>query len=127
MTKPNPRIGASLDELLEEDGTLAEANALALKRTLAWQVTKTMQEQRITKTEMARRMKTSRASLDRLLDPENASITLSTMDKAAVVLGKRLCLDLVDAGVRRDSSFAARPPAGPTDSVGGRQGVRRPA
>ncbi len=99
MTKPNPRIGASLDELLEEDGTLAEANALALKRTLAWQVTKTMQEQRITKTEMARRMKTSRASLDRLLDPGNASITLSTMDKAAVVLGKRLRLDLVDAGV----------------------------
>ena len=99
MTKPNPRIGVSLDELLEEDGTLAEANALALKRALAWQVTETMHEQKITKTEMARRMKTSRAALDRLLDPGNASITLSTMGKAAVVLGKRLRMDLVDAGV----------------------------
>lgn len=93
----NPYIGSSLDDLLEEDGALAEINAIALKRVLAWQIEQAMVENKLTKTKMAKRMKTSRASLDRLLDPENTSVTLSTMERAAKIVGKRLRIDLVDA------------------------------
>lgn len=97
MTKDrNPHIGSSLDDLLDEDGVLAEANAIAVKRALAWQVRQTMTAEMLSKSEMARRMRTSRAALERLLDPENPSVTLLTMDKAAAVLGKRLRLELVD-------------------------------
>ena len=93
----NPYIGSSLDDLLEEDGALAEINAIALKRVLAWQISQAMVENKLTKTKMAKQMKTSRASLDRLLDPENTSVTLSTMERAAKIVGKRLRIDLVDA------------------------------
>ncbi len=93
----NPYIGSSLDELLEEDGILAETDAIALKRVLAWQIEQAMEEKGLTKTEMASRMNTSRAALNRLLDPENASVTLNTIERAARVVGKRLQLDLVDA------------------------------
>ena len=93
----NPYIGSSLDDLLEEDGALAEINAIALKRVLAWQIEQAMVENKLTKTKMAKQMKTSRASLDRLLDPENTSVTLSTMERAAKIVGKRLRIDLVDA------------------------------
>lgn len=97
MTAPrNPHIGSALDDLLQEDGVLAEAHALAIKRTLAWQVTQTMAEENLSKSEMARRMHTSRAALNRLLDPDNPSVTLLTMDKVAAVLGKRLRVELVD-------------------------------
>ncbi len=93
----NPYIGSSLDDLLEEDGALAEINAIALKRVLAWQISQAMVENKLTKTKMAKQMKTSRASLDRLLDPENTSVTLSTIERAAKIVGKRLRIDLVDA------------------------------
>ena len=93
----NPYIGSSLDDLLEEDGALAEINAIALKRVLAWQIEQAMVENKLTKTKMAKQMKTSRASLDRLLDPENTSVTLSTIERAAKIVGKRLRIDLVDA------------------------------
>lgn len=92
----NPHIGSSLDDLLEEDGVLAEARAIAIKRTLAWQVSRTMEAEKLSKAEMARRMRTSRAALNRLLNPNNPSVTLLTMDKAASVLGKRLKVELVD-------------------------------
>ncbi|MCB2100671.1 MAG: XRE family transcriptional regulator [Rhodobacterales bacterium] len=97
MTKPpTPHMGSTLDDLLEEDGTLAEAHAVAIKRTLAWQLSRTMAAENLSKSEMARRMRTSRAALNRLLDPDNPSVTLLTLDKAAAVLGKRLTVDLVD-------------------------------
>ena len=92
----NPHIGSTLDDLLEEDGTLAEAHAIAIKRILVWQVSQTMAEENLSKSEMARRMHTSRAALNRLLDPNNPSVTVLTMDKAAAVLGKRLRVELVD-------------------------------
>ena len=92
----NPHIGSSLDELLEEDGLLAEVSAIAIKRVLAWQVAQSMSSQGISKTQMAEQMKTSRTSLDRLLDPENTSVTLKTLERAAAVLGKRLQIALVD-------------------------------
>jgi len=87
-------VGSSLDEFLAEDGTLAEAEAAALKRVIAWQVTRGMDKQRISRSDMARAMRTSRAALDRLLDPKNESVTLRTMARAAKVLGKRLRLEL---------------------------------
>ena len=91
----NPYIGSSLDDLLEEDGVLEEVEAMALKRVLAWQVQELMKEKGLTKTAMAQEMNTSRASLDRLLDPENTSVTLNTMVNAAKAVGKRLRIDLV--------------------------------
>ena len=87
-------IGSSFDDLLVEDGTLADTEAAALKRVIAWQVERGMNEKQISKSDMARAMRTSRAALDRLLDPRNESMTLRTMTRAAKVLGKRLRLEL---------------------------------
>ncbi|NEO11430.1 MAG: XRE family transcriptional regulator [Moorea sp. SIO4G2] len=95
----NPYIGSSLDALLEEDNILAEVEAVALKRVLAWQIEQGMLEKGLTKTEMTQVMKTSRAALDSLLDPNNTSVTLSTIERAANALGKRLQLQLVDSEV----------------------------
>ena len=93
----NPCIGSSFDDLLEEEGVLSEVTAVALKRVLAWQVLQEMQKRGLSKSQMAVAMSTSRTSLDRLLDPGNTSVTLKTMDRAAVILGKRLRIELVDA------------------------------
>lgn len=92
----NPHIGSSLDELLDGDGLLSEVSAIAIKRVLAWQVAESMSTQGLNKSQMAEQMRTSRTSLDRLLDPENTSVTLKTLDRAATVLGKRLQIELVD-------------------------------
>ncbi len=92
----NSHVGSSLDDLLEEDGILAEVNAIALKRVLAWQILQEMGKKGLSKSQMAASMSTSRSSLDRLLDPANTSVTLKTMDRAAAMLGKRLCIELVD-------------------------------
>jgi antitoxin HicB len=88
-------LGSSLDDFLAEEGLLAEAEAVAWKRVVAYQISQLMNEQNVTKTEMARRMQTSRAAVDRLLDPYNESATLITLEKAALVLGKRLQVALV--------------------------------
>jgi plasmid maintenance system antidote protein VapI len=87
-------IGSNFDDFLAEEGLLEETEAIAVKRVLAYQINELMLTQNLTKAEMARRMKTSRAALDRLLDPDNRSVTLHTMDKAARSLGKRLRLSL---------------------------------
>jgi antitoxin HicB len=88
-------IGSNFDDFLAEEGLLEEAEAVAAKRVLAFQISEMMKEQNLSKSEMARRMNTSRAALERLLDPENRSITLYTLDKAARSLGKRLRVTLV--------------------------------
>ena len=88
-------LGSSLDDFLAEEGMLADAEAIAWKRMIAFQIAQLMQEQNVSKTEIARRMQTSRASVDRLLDPENESATLITLEKAALALGKRLQIALV--------------------------------
>ena len=95
----NPHFGSTLDDLLEEDGLLSQAHAIAVKRTLAWQVSQVMAQRKLSKAEMARRMGTSRTALDRFLDPDNPSVTLLTMDKVATVLGKRLKVELADEPV----------------------------
>lgn len=88
-------LGSSLDDYLAEEGQLAEAEAVASKRMLAFQIAKLMAEQRLSKAEMARRMNTSRAAVDRLLDYNTESATLVTLEKAAAALGRRLHVALV--------------------------------
>lgn len=87
-------VGGRLDEFLDDEGMLAEAEAVAVKRVLAYQLAEIMREQRLTKTQLARRMKTSRSALERLLDPENASVTLLTLERAALALGTRIRIEL---------------------------------
>jgi antitoxin HicB len=88
-------IGSNFDDFLQEEGLLTDAEAVAVKRVIAFQVARLMEEQNITKSEMSRRMKTSRAALERLLDPSNESVTLQTLDRAAKALGRRLQIGLV--------------------------------
>ena len=95
MTKRSKHIGSSLDEFLKEDGILAETRAVALKDAIAWQVQQSMEKEKITKVEMARRMRTSRAALDRLLAPGNSSVTLQTLTRAARAVGRDLRIELV--------------------------------
>jgi DNA-binding Xre family transcriptional regulator len=90
MKRKNQHVGSSFDDFLSEEGLLADAEAVAIKRVLAYQLAAMMKDQRITKSELARRMRTSRSALDRLLDPQNASVTLQTLERAAQALGKRL-------------------------------------
>ena len=87
-------IGSDFDSFLAEEGILEETERAAIKRVLAMQLLTLMGEQKLSKAEMARRMETSRAALNRLLDPENKSVTLQTMERAAHVLGKHLHLTL---------------------------------
>jgi len=88
-------LGSSLDDFLLEEGRLAEAEAVAAKRVLAFQISQLMVEQQLTKAEMARRMSTSRAAVDRLLDFDTESATVATLEKAAAALGRRLYIALV--------------------------------
>ena len=88
-------IGSNFDDFLQEEGLLADAEAVAVKRVIAFQVAKLMDEQNLTKSEMSRRMNTSRAALERILDPSNESVTLQTLDRAAKALGRRLQIGLV--------------------------------
>jgi len=87
-------LGSNFDDFLAEEGLLEQAETVALKRVLAFQVEQLMKEQNLSKTEMSRRMKTSRAALERLLDPANQSVTLLTLDRAARALGKHLQISL---------------------------------
>jgi antitoxin HicB len=90
-------IGSSFDEFLEEEGILTETTAVAIKRVIAWQLQKEMEKKHLSKAAMALEMQTSRAALDRLLDPTNVSVTLKTLDRAAAIVGKRIRFELVDA------------------------------
>lgn len=92
--RKNPHIGNDLDSFLEQEGILHEAEVVAAKRVIAWQLGQLMKDQKISKTMMARRMHTSRAVLDRLLDPENTGVTLKTLGKAAAVLGTKISISL---------------------------------
>ncbi len=93
MKKSN--VGSSFDSWLREEGIYEEVAATALKRVLARQLEAAMKEKQLSKAEMARRMRTSRAALDRLLDPEYDAVTLNTLRKAALALGRQVRLELV--------------------------------
>lgn len=90
----NKHIGSSFDDFLKEEGLREDATAHAIKRVLAWQIGQAMAAQGISKSEMAKRMKTSRAQLDRLLDPDNDKVKLDTVQRAAAAVGKTLYLEL---------------------------------
>lgn len=93
----NQHIGSDFEDFLAEEGLLDDANAVAIKRVLAWQIQNEMKNQHINKTNMAKRMQTSRSSLDRLLDEHDTSLTLSTLTSAAQALGKKVKIELVEA------------------------------
>ena len=95
--RKNPHRGSGFEDFLKEEGLLEEVTATAMKRVLVWQIAQAMKKQRVTKSAMAKRMKTSRAALDRLLDAENTSVTLQTMGRAAAALGKELAISFRDA------------------------------
>lgn len=95
MTSRNKHTGSSFDDSLSEEGLLESATDTATKRVLAWELRQLMEQRELTKTALARLMGTSRSSLDRLLDPDNDSVTLQTMQKAARVMGQRLEVRLV--------------------------------
>jgi len=88
-------IGSSLDDLLREDGAYEQVTATAVKRVLARQISREMTAQNISKAAMAKRMQTSRAALDRLLDPESSGVTLNTLFKAATAIGRQIHVELV--------------------------------
>ncbi|WP_322092422.1 XRE family transcriptional regulator [Paraburkholderia bannensis] len=90
----NRHIGGSFDDFLAEEGMLEEATATAMKRVIAWQIQQEMKAQNLTKTELAARMKTSRAALNRLLDENDTSLTLATLASAAAALGKHFIFEL---------------------------------
>ena len=93
MKRKNKRT--SFDSWLDEEGIREEVTAAALKRVLARQIAVAMKRDGITKTEMARRMRASRSTLDRLLDEQNGSVALATLCKAASAVGREVRLDLV--------------------------------
>lgn len=90
----NEHIGSNFDEFLAADAMLEEVTAVAVKRVIAWQIEHEMSAQNLTKTIMAKKMHTSRAALNRLLDKTDTSLTLTTLASAASVLGKTLKIEL---------------------------------
>lgn len=94
MAKRNPRAGSSFDDFLKEDGIYEDVQNAAIKKVLSAKLEAAMFDQNISKTDMARRLKTSRSQLDRLLDPDNETITLQTASRAAAVLGMTLEINL---------------------------------
>ena len=95
MKGRNPHHGSSFEQFLKEEDIHRSAKSHALKRVLAWQFQQAMKARKITKVEMARRMGTSRAHLDRLLDPENDKVQLDTVQRAAEAVGRSIHLELV--------------------------------
>jgi DNA-binding Xre family transcriptional regulator len=90
MNMGKKHIGSSFDDFLQEEAMLEDATAVALKRVIAWQIAEEMKVQQITKTELAKRMHTSRAALNRLLDETDPSLTLTTLASAAAALGRKV-------------------------------------
>jgi antitoxin HicB len=89
----NPHIGSDFDDFLKEEGIREEVVAAAIKRVISWQLLEAMNAKRITKTEMAARMHTSRAVVNRLLDEEDTSVTLATLARASMALGVPLKIE----------------------------------
>jgi len=86
--------GSDFDEFLREEGILEEVTARALKRLLALQVSDAMEESRMTKTQLAEKLQTSRSQLDRLLDPDNTAVTLDSLERLAQAVGRHLKVEL---------------------------------
>lgn len=87
-------IGSDFDDFLKQDGLLAECEAGALKRVVAWQIEREMKRRKISRAKLASRLKTSRATLDRLFAQNESSVTLQLLEQAALALGRRLKIEL---------------------------------
>jgi predicted XRE-type DNA-binding protein len=87
-------LGGDFDDFLRDEGILDQAEAIATKRVIAYQIALEMRRRAMTRTELARRMDTSRSAVERLLDPANPSVTLLTLERAARAVGKRLTVQL---------------------------------
>lgn len=94
-TMENKYIGSSFDNFLEAEGIKQEVEAGAVKKLISYQLLEVIKKKNFTKTELAHQLGTSRTAVNRLLDPENESVTLLTLTKAATVLGKQLKLELI--------------------------------
>ena len=99
-------IGSDFDDFLEEDGTQEDVTAAAMKRVIAWQLSQAMKQRHITKTEMARRMRTSRSVINRLLDTNDTSVTLATLARASVAVGASFSIQLSDGSNPIDGGVA---------------------
>ena len=87
-------VGSNFDDFLAEEAMLDDATATAVKRVIAWQIEQEMKAQKLTKTALASKMRTSRAALNRLLDASDTSLTLTTLASAAAALGKHVKIEL---------------------------------
>jgi antitoxin HicB len=99
MKKPNRHLGPPFDEFLHEQGIFDDVEKLATKKVIALQLQAHMDAGNISKTEMAKRINTSRSQLDRVLDPENTSVSLDTLERAAFAIGRRLRISLEELPV----------------------------
>lgn len=90
----NKHLGSSFDDFLEGEDIRAETEAAAIKRVVAYRIEMEMKRTNLSKSALAERMHTSRSALDRLLDPSNVSVTLQTLERAAIALGKNLKIEL---------------------------------
>jgi predicted XRE-type DNA-binding protein len=94
MDVVHENLGGRFNDFLEEEGILEECTQSAIKKVLSWQIEQEMKKKKLSKSAMAKKMSTSRSSLDRLLDPDNESVTLYTLKKAAQVVGRKIRLEL---------------------------------
>jgi hypothetical protein len=101
MKRKKASVGSYFDDFLAEDGILEECEAAAMKEMIAEQIQKAMRDQKLTKSAVSRKMRTSRRALDRLLDPRNTSVTLHTLNKAAHAVGRRVEIKLEKAARQR--------------------------
>jgi len=86
----NPHVGSDFDDFLREEGIYEEVIALAFKRAVSRQIQEILEHEKVSKTTLAKRMKTSRASVERILDPENSSLTLASLGKVATALDRKI-------------------------------------
>jgi antitoxin HicB len=93
----NKHRGSSLDDFLAQEGVLEEFQARAIKEVVAWQLAEAMRARKLSKNQLAKRMRTSRTQVDRMLDPAAGNVTIETLQRAAGVVGQRLKVELVEA------------------------------
>jgi antitoxin HicB len=95
VRKKNPHIGSTFESWLDEAGLREEVTVAAIKAVIAGQLAREMKRKKLTKKRMAELMKTSRAQLDRLLDPDNGNATIESLQRAARIVGRELRMELV--------------------------------
>jgi len=103
MKARNKHLGSSFEDFLKEESIHEEVTTHAVKRVLAWQITEAMKSKGISKSEMAKRMNTSRSQLERFLDPDNSKVLLETVQRAAAAIGKRVAISLENEPRRKSA------------------------